>query len=514
MKKLLQSTFLLIFISFSAFSQSNETLFFEEANSFFATYANNNLVNYTELQSNAQLKKLINLIEEIDISNQSDEVKKAYYINAYNLLVINKAVEAFPINSVLDDPGFFDSDKITIGNEKMTLNQLEKDFLLNKYGDARYHFVLVCGALGCPPITNFAYRPDQLEAQLEQQTKLALNNPEFVRVNNGKVELSEIFKWYRSDFGNSDKQIIGYINRYRDNPLPENTNYTYYNYDWSLNDFSKSVQVVEGESQLATNQSRYIVSSTIPKGTAEIKIFNNLYSEQKNSDGNRLTDRSSFFTSSLTALYGISHNFNIGLSARYRRVRNNPLPSSPFSVFGSGEVGSTRSGLTGIGPMIRYAPVPKWQNFSIQSQFLLPIGNDLSGNESLPFIEWSGPIWITQFFNDFSIGNKFSLFTEIDFIIEDIGNSAEGHVNRTSTPVTLIFSYVPTTKIVLYALGGYSPFWQQDFDYFRQFGIGSKYQFTPNLELELLYTNFSNEFLAQSGGRAETINVGFRFNLR
>ena len=88
------------------------------------------------------------------------------------------------------------------------------------------------------------------------------------------------------------------------------------------------------------------------------------------------------------------------------------------------------------------------------------------------------------------------------------------YLDYKSTPVTLIFSYVPTTKIVLYALGGYSPFWQEDFDYFRQYGIGSKYQFTPNLELELLYTNFSNEFLAQSGGRSETINLGFRFNLR
>ncbi|MFK7934541.1 MAG: hypothetical protein AB8G22_13610, partial [Saprospiraceae bacterium] len=68
-------------------------------------------------------------------------------------------------------------------------------------------------------------------------------------------------------------------------------------------------------------------------------------------------------------------------------------------------------------------------------------------------------------------------------------------------------------KTTLYALGGFSPYWQSDFDYFAQAGLGAKYQFTPNVEIELLYTAFTNEFLQSINGDAATYNLGFRFNL-
>ena len=65
----------------------------------------------------------------------------------------------------------------------------------------------------------------------------------------------------------------------------------------------------------------------------------------------------------------------------------------------------------------------------------------------------------------------------------------------------------------MYALGGYSPYWQEEYDYFAQAGFGAKYQFTPNLELELLYTDFTNKFLDETGGQAATFNLGLRVNL-
>ena len=66
---------------------------------------------------------------------------------------------------------------------------------------------------------------------------------------------------------------------------------------------------------------------------------------------------------------------------------------------------------------------------------------------------------------------------------------------------------------MFYALGGFSPFWQSEFDYFLQGGVGAKYQFTPDVELELLVTDFTNKFLLDTDGQAATFNIGFRFNL-
>ena len=57
----------------------------------------------------------------------------------------------------MDVPGFFDNKSTIINSEIYSLNAIENDILRKKYKDPRFHFVLVCGAIGCPPITNFAY---------------------------------------------------------------------------------------------------------------------------------------------------------------------------------------------------------------------------------------------------------------------------------------------------------------------------------------------------------------------
>ncbi|MEM6964176.1 MAG: DUF547 domain-containing protein [Bacteroidota bacterium] len=503
----------LFLVAVTSFGQKIDTKFFNDTHAFLQKNVENGRVDYANLKNDKQLKSLIAVIANADVSGADDNTKQAFYINAYNLLVINNAAAKYPLQSVQDIPGFFDRKKNTVGGKSLTLNKLEKDYLLKPYKDARFHFVLVCGALGCPPITNFAYTPEKLEQQLELQTKLALNDPNFIKVNGNKVQLSQIFKWYTSDFGGSKRTILNFINKYRTNSIPTSAKVSYYNYDWSLNDAAKRTSDLGSTPAVGNNASRYIVSSTIPKGSAEIKIFNNLYTQRTGSEGN-LTDRSTFFTTTLSALYGLTDRFNIGINARYRKVRNDRLPSGALSVFSNsledGE--SNRQGLTAFGPQIRYAPVPKWQNFSIQSSFVFPIGEDLAGSATQPYIDWNGATWWTQIFNDFPIGTNFSLFTEVDLLWEDIGGGAD-NINRFSTPAVVIFSYNPTKKISLYTLGGFSPFWQSEFDYFAQAGVGAKYQFTPNLELELLYTDFTNKFLQERGGQAATYNLGFRFNL-
>ncbi len=506
--KTLINSFLALFL-FASVTQAAEIndQFFSSTNTFLQKVVKNGRVDYSSLKADASLDQLIKEIGEADLSGASSATKQAFYINAYNLLVINNSAQAYPLSSVMDIPGFFDRKKNLVEGNQVTLNQLEKEYLLKPYGDARYHFVLVCGAVGCPPITNFAYTPDKLEEQLERQTKLAINDPSFIKVSNGKAELSQIFKWYASDFGGSKKAVLNFINEYKSTPIPSSAKVSYYEYDWILNDTARSSSSISNPAATGTNASRYVVSSTIRRGTIEAKIFNNLYT-QKTGSTDLLSDRSTFFTTSLSFLYGLTDRFNVGFSTRYRRVRNDRLPSNLFSVF-DGDGSSQREGITAFGPQIRYAPNPNWPNFSIQSSFVFGIGEDLEGNATQPFIDWTGATWWTQFFNDFSIGNSFSLFTEVDFLIEDLGKN---NSNRISTPATLIFSYNPTNKITLYTLGGFSPFWQAEFDYFVQAGLGAKYQFSPEVEIELLYTDFSNKFLNETGGQAATYNIGFRYN--
>jgi hypothetical protein len=470
-------------------------------------------VNYTGIQAN-ELNALVTGIAAYPLAEKPDAVEKAFMINAYNVLVINSIVREKQSESVINTPNFFTASTHTVAGEKLSLNELEKERLFTRFPDARLHFVLVCGAVSCPPIIAEAYRPATLEAQLDRQTRLALNDRKFVRYDaaSNTIEWSALFEWYASDFGKNTAGIIAWVNGFRDAKLPTTAKTRAMEYDWSLNGQQQMNRKGDVHPPKAKNSIRYVVSSTIPKGGTETKIFNNLYT-QATGDGTDLSTRSNFFTTFVTSLYGVSDRVNAGVELRYRRVSTAGFPSSPLTVFEDRAEHSARQSVATIGPKIRWAPVPKWGNFSIQSALWIPLEDNLEGTAELSYIDWNGLTSWTQIMNDFTIGQSFSVFTELSLLLEDIGpDRAAGDLNRFSTPLTVIASYFPEPKTTLYLLNGVSPYWAPNLDWFYQSGAGAKYQFNRNFEVELLYTWFTNAFLIENNGRASTFNVGIRFN--
>ena len=493
----------LLFISQVILGQSDDLMNFEnKTDQFLSSYIIDGFVDYHSINTtNNGLTELVKIIEDISLSKLNDSEKQSFLINAYNIIVIDQINQNYPSTSVKEIAGFFDRKKYKLGDKRLTLNEIEKDYLLEEYKDSRFHFALVCGAKDCPKLWNEAFNSDLLDEQLTNRTKQAMNDPTFVKVTEKGYGLSEIFKWNRFEFGGK-KEIIAFINRYRDDQIASDSKTFYYDYDWTLND----VRFKDNSSySLANNSFRYVTSAAIPKGGIELKIFNNLY--KQNAD--RIF-HSTYFTTSISFLYGLNNRFNFGFVSRYRRARNSVGPTSALDVFKSTDGIQSRQGVTAFGPQIRWAPIKSWSNFSIQSSLSIPIGSNLSGSSGGIFLDWAGPVFLTQFFNDKSISDKFSLFTEIDLLVEEIGGS--GKSNRLSTPMTVIFSWFPKKNLTLYGLAGYSPYFVDPFDYFAQFGIGAKYQISPNFEIELLATDFTNKYLKTVDGGAATYNIGFRYS--
>jgi len=226
--------------------EGNANGFFNDANSFFQKNIVDGGVDYQALQNNdADLKKLVASMASMDLSKFSKNEQKAFWINAYNLTVINSIIQNWPINSPMDVNGFFDQKKHLIANKKLTINTIENKKLRTVYNDPRVHFVLVCAAMGCPKIIAGAYFPDKLELQLEAQTKSTLNDPYFIRIYAAgkKVLISEIFKWYKADFTGMGKSVVEYINQYRKNKIPVSYRVGYYTYDWTLNNKKKPISM-------------------------------------------------------------------------------------------------------------------------------------------------------------------------------------------------------------------------------------------------------------------------------
>lgn len=187
------------------------------------------------------INQLVAALADFDLKTLGGgHAPKAFWINAYNLVVIHSVVTHYPIKSPLEVPGFFDRAKHRVAGDSLTLNEIENLKLRKAYGDARIHFALVCAAQGCPELINQAYVAEKLEDQLEKQTRAALNQAKHVRVNPDakKVLISEIFKWYEIDFTSNGKTVLDYINQYRLEKIPADFSISYIPYDWTLNDSS------------------------------------------------------------------------------------------------------------------------------------------------------------------------------------------------------------------------------------------------------------------------------------
>ena len=197
-------------------------------------------VNYAAIQRDPdQLAALLQSIADFDAPRATAADRYAFYLNAYNVLVIGDIVQNYPLKSVQDMPDFFNKATHRVGGERLTLDQLETDQLRRIFDDPRLHFALVCGTRSCPRLNRTAYVGTELFVQLNNQAKFALTDPAYVQVNPGAktVRLPEIFKWYEADFSTSGKTGLGYVNQFRkDNNVPTWYAVEYYPYNWGLND--------------------------------------------------------------------------------------------------------------------------------------------------------------------------------------------------------------------------------------------------------------------------------------
>ncbi|MEC3906811.1 DUF547 domain-containing protein [Tamlana sp. 2201CG12-4] len=228
--------FIGLIIGFSINAQDIDA-FFSKTDAFFQEHVSDGKVAYSKIHNNQEkLNAILKLAKNISISKADSNAYQAFWINAYNLSVIKGIIDHYPTNSPLDNAGFFDKTTYSLAGKNITLNDIEHKLLRAQFNDARFHFVLVCGALGCPPLISKAYLPNTLNAQMDTQTKLALNGA-FLRVNTKKkrVEASQIMEWYKGDFTMKGKTEIDFINTYREEKIPDNFKLRYFPYDWKVN---------------------------------------------------------------------------------------------------------------------------------------------------------------------------------------------------------------------------------------------------------------------------------------
>lgn len=522
MLKKLSVLFVSLFFIGSFFGQDDT--FTSNADVFLQTYVKNGEVDYDMLSTDqTSLNTLLNQIAEIKFDREDENQPQADLINAYNILVIYQVIQNYPIGSPMDVEGFFTKTKYNVGGKEYTLNQIENDLLRKKYPDPRYHFVLVCGAVDCPPIAEFAYTSNKLDEQLTERTNKAINNPDFIYEEKGTAYISEIFKWYVEDFGNSSKKVIEYINTFRTEALKAKK-VAYYDYDWTLNSLtnpdSDGVPMLTPEE---TNLQTFNAGSLLRKGQFDFTLFNSLYTQTKYRSGDGEVfegNRESFYTSLIQVTYGVtkSKRFNIGLDINFKGNgrSSNDLLGSATDAFRFTNTDSTRVGITAVGPRIKWQPLKKVSNFTVQSTFTIPTIKSSEGASDLYWADWNRYIWWNQFFFVKTF-TKFQLFTEADLWFRFQRNNEQ--ISHVDIPLSVIGSYFASNKLTFYALAqhntraplNFSGEPTNDFISYSDYtslGAGVKYNLKSNLTLELLYTNFVR---GNNSGLGNSINLGIKW---
>ena len=195
--------------------------------------SNSGVVDYKGLKSEeAKLDAYLDFLSK-NVPTSGRKTQMAYWINAYNAFTVKLILKNYPVKSIMDINGgkAWDLKFIKLGGKTYTLNDIEHKILRPTFKDARIHFAVNCAAKSCPPIHNHAWTTANLEATLEQKAKAFINNTKYNQIAAKKVKLSNIFNWYKEDFGD----LIAFLNKYADTPINANAKISYIDYNWSLN---------------------------------------------------------------------------------------------------------------------------------------------------------------------------------------------------------------------------------------------------------------------------------------
>ncbi len=227
------------------------------------------LVDYPALAASAEgrllLDRALALIADVDPAQLADPPERlAFWLNAYNALVLHQALVDVSINPVFstsdDDFSFFKAQIHAAAGLTLSLDQIEHGIIRGQQDhpsmvdldaerraaigrhhadlwggaapDPRIHVGLNCAATSCPLLPSFAFRGDRVAAQLDARAALFVADP---ARGAGPQGVSSLFDWFAADFSAPPfGSARGFIEAFRqdtadvafDRLLP---------YDWTLN---------------------------------------------------------------------------------------------------------------------------------------------------------------------------------------------------------------------------------------------------------------------------------------
>lgn len=187
------------------------------------------------------LKRYIRQLSKIDPRDYCRAEQKAYWVNLYNALLVQRVLEDYPVKKITDvgHRGPWNEKMVKVAGKKLSLNDIEHRILRPIWKDHKIHFALVDGSLGAPNLQPQAYTARNMRALLRQAAREYINHPRGVELEKGKMRASSLFSDHQSDFAKTRAGLLKLLACYVDDRkalylLGFQGNIEYHN-DWALN---------------------------------------------------------------------------------------------------------------------------------------------------------------------------------------------------------------------------------------------------------------------------------------
>jgi hypothetical protein len=184
-------------------------------------YVRDGLVYYRALKSErAKLDAYVAGLADTPIDSAPRDERLAFWLNAYNALVLKTVVDHYPIprrsqdypdRSIRQIPGAFERIQHRVGRKMVTLDEIETK-MFSEFKDPRVYLAIGRGAVGGGRLRSEAFSPATLEAQLTEVPAECVTLRQCVEVDrtNNQINISSIFSWRSQEF------IAGYASAARD----------------------------------------------------------------------------------------------------------------------------------------------------------------------------------------------------------------------------------------------------------------------------------------------------------
>lgn len=194
----------------------------------------------------AALVSYLDDLQRVSPSGLSRDEQMAYWINLYNGRTVLLILEHYPVKSIRDirfgtsGAGPWDERLLTVEGERLSLNNIEHNILRPIWKDPRIHYAVNCASISCPELRSTVYTGAGIDRQLDAAARGYIASEQGVFASGGRLRLSSIYDWYRTDFGRNERAVLAHIARYAQEPmkslLETFRDRIQYGYDWALND--------------------------------------------------------------------------------------------------------------------------------------------------------------------------------------------------------------------------------------------------------------------------------------